>query len=124
MTINTTSANYSTTNLSYTYDDVTVAFSNLSSVSGDYVTVAGGSTVTVSVPSGYHISGMDFTYYSGWTTTYDPASVSATSGTYNNGTWTAANSTTTNVRFTMTRGTGWNAHDIRIESIVVTVVED
>ena len=128
VTVNTTNANYSTTNRSYTYDDVTVAFSNLSGVSGDYVTVAGGSTVTVSVPSGYHISGMNFTYNYEWGlfggTTYDPASVSATSGTYNNGTWTSANSTTTSVILTMTRGTGWNAHDIRIESIVVTVVED
>ncbi len=124
VTINTTNANYSTSNRTYTYDGVTVTFSSLTSVSNGYLTIPNNATATISVPAGYHISTMEFSYYSGWTTTYDPGSVSASTGTYSGGTWTSANSTTQSTVLTFTRSTGWQAHDIRLESIVVTVVED
>ena len=117
VTIDTTSDHFSTSNRTYTQDGVTFTFSNLSNVNGYYVTVAGGSTVTVSVPAGYHITNIVFGYYYDY---YTPGSVSSSTGTYNNGDWTAANSNTKSVIFTMTRG----GRDIRLESMEVTVVED
>ena len=131
VTINTSNSHYSTSNRSFTDDDVTVAFSNLSSVANNYVTIATNSTVTVSVPAGQHITAMTFTYNRASLVKQDPSSVTASTGTYTSGgdltnddTWASANNRTTNVVFTMVRGTGLLSHDIRLESITITVVED
>lgn len=127
VTINTTSANYSTTNRSFTNDDVTVAFSNLSGVSGDYVTMADGSTVTISVAAGYHITNISISYdgenYAA------SGSVTSGGGTFSGtttGTWTSANNSTTSVTLTLNkRDNGWfTTRYLRPSSIVVTIVED
>lgn len=127
VTINTTSANYSTTNRSYTYDDVTVTFSNLSGVSGDYVTMADGSTVTISVAAGYHITNISISYdgdnYAA------SGSVTSGGGSFSGtttGTWTSANNSTTSVTLRLNkRDNGWfTTRYLRPSSIVVTVVED
>ncbi|MBR1509356.1 MAG: hypothetical protein IJ623_01710 [Bacteroidales bacterium] len=127
VTINTTNANYSTTNRSYTYDDVTVAFSNLSGVSGDYVTMADGSTVTISVAAGYHITNISISYdgenYAA------SGSVTSGGGTFSGtttGTWTSANNSTTSVTLRLNkRDNGWfTTRYLRPSSIVVTIVED
>jgi len=129
VTINTTNSNFSTSNRTYTTDDVTVTFSNLTNVNNGYVTMGNSSRLTVSATSGYHITGIAFTYTSsGWITTtyYVPSSVSASTGTYSgsnnnvNASWTPANNTTNSVYFTVTRGN----NDMRIASVVVSLAED
>ena len=123
VTINTTRANFSTgQNRSYTSDDVTVTFSNLTGTDNSYVTVYSPSTVTVSVPAGYHISTMKFNYYS--ENRSPSVNIESGGGTYtgtNPGTWTASNSTTTSVVLTMTMRTNYG---IRMTSVEVTVVDD
>lgn len=136
VTINTTSANYSTSNRSYTQDGVTVAFSSLYSVSGDRLDMTSPSTVTVSAPAGYHLSTVAITYYrsNGFigigATTYYPDSVTINSGggsyagggTNNTaGTWTAANSSTGSVTMNMT---GRNNNRVAMTTIVVTIEEN
>lgn len=123
VTINTTSANYSTSNRTYTNEDVTVAFSSLDGVNGSYVVIPNNGIVTVSVPSGYHMTGMTFSYHNNW---YYPRSVTVTSGggTYSgssSGTWTSGNSSTTSASFSMEK---YGSDETRLTSIVVTVVED
>ena len=127
VTINTTNANYSTTNRSYTNDDVTVAFANLSGVSGDYVTMADGSTVTISVAAGYHITNISISYdgenYAA------SGSVTSGGGTFSGtttGTWTSANNSTTSVTLRLNkRNNGlFTTRYLRPSSIVVTIVED
>lgn len=123
VTVNTTNGNFTTDRPSSKLFDnlVTVSFSRLGGTNNNYVTVYSGSTVTVSVPSGYHISTMTFTYAS----EARSPSVTVTSGGGNYtgttpATWTAANDATTEVVLTMTqRDSG-----IRMNSIVVTVVDD
>ena len=122
VTVNTTSANYSTTNRSYTNEGVTVAFSNLSNAYSGYVTMADNSTVTISVPEGYHMETMTFSYDGN----YYPQTTTVTSGggTYSGtttGTWTAANSTTRTVVLTMRKR---NNRTIYMVSVIVRVVED
>ena len=130
VTINTTSTNYNN-RLSYTNSNVTVAFSGLTNRQNGYVTVPNSATVTVSVPSGYHISGMTFTYNRGGNygnyTYYVPQTVSVSTGSYSGSlssttaTWTPANNTTTSTVFTLTKQ---SSTDIRLASIAVTMIED
>ncbi|MBO4690029.1 MAG: hypothetical protein J5621_04065, partial [Paludibacteraceae bacterium] len=119
ITVSTTSANYPTGTSSYTTNDVTVAFASISGRNNGYIQMDRGQSVSVSVPSGCHITSMVFTYSSN---NYTPTSVTSSVGSYstNNRTWTAPNNSTRSVSLTMTR----NNNSIRIASIVVTVVDD
>ena len=106
VTITTSDAHYSTSVLSYTQDGVTLAFSNLAEVQGERLEMVNNSTVSISAPSGYHLESVQFNYYSAWlgiTINYNPGSYSITNGggTYNNGTWTSSNNTTTNATISM-----------------------
>lgn len=123
VSIETTSTNYSQSNLSYTSDDVTVAFSVISTVYTNALAINNAS-ITVSVPSGYHITQVAINYYNN---NYRADSVTVTSGGGNysysspTGTWTAANNTTTRVVLATTKR---NNYDTAVTSIDVTVVED
>ena len=119
ITVSTINTNYPTGTSSYTSDDVTVAFSAISGRNYYYIQMDRGQSVSVSVPSGCHITSMVFTYYNN---NYTPTSVTSSVGSYstNNRTWTAPNNSTRSVSLTMTR----NNNSIRIASIVVTVVDD
>ena len=123
VTVNTTNSYFTTAQpSSNTFDNlVTVSFSRLSGTNNGYVTVYSGSTVTVSVPSGYHISNMSFTFTS--ENRYPSVTITSGGGTYTGtttGTWTAANDSTTNVVLTMTQINS----GVRMSSIVLTVVDD
>lgn len=127
VTIDTTNDHFSTSNREYTQDDVTVTFSNLSGVSGSYVTMADGSNITVAVPSGYHISEITISYdddnYA------QSGSVVSGGGSFSGtttGTWTSANNTTRSVTLRLNkRNNGlFTTRYLRPSSIVVTVVED
>lgn len=123
VTIDTTDSNFSTGNSTYSLGDVTVTFSNLGEVDESFVYMIAGSTLTVSVPSGLHITDMTISYYSYYNTSYYPRTVNVSSGggTYSNGTWTAANTSTTSVVLTMSNPRN---NYILPSSIVVTVVEN
>ena len=121
VSIETTNTYYSTSNRTYTTDDVTVSFSSLTYVASTYVRIADDSTVTISVPSGYHITNISFSYDGD---NYRPSYVTASTGSYsgsNPGTWTSANNATTSVVLTMRKR---NSYTIDLASISVTVVED
>ena len=130
VTINTTSTNYNN-RLSYTNNNVTVEFSSLTNRQNGYVTVPNSATVTVSVPSGYHLSGMTFTYtrdgYYNNYTYYVPQSVAVSTGSYSgsmsstSATWTSTDNTTTSTVFTLTKQ---SSTDIRLASIAVTMIQD
>lgn len=132
VTINTTNANYSTSNKTYTQDGVTVTFSNLSGVDNSYVTMANNSSITVSVPSGEHITTLEFSYNRGWNgiiggiVTYAPGSTTSSIGSYSDSVWTANNSSTQTVTLTMTYGNNWygGSTEVRPSSVVITVVDD
>ena len=130
VTINTTSANYSTSNRSYSSEGVTVQFSSLSGVDNSYVSLSDGSTVTVSVPTGYHISAITFNYESALLVGQYPDTVTVTNGggSYSGtttGTWTPANNTTRSVtlRMNVRRFLGIN-QSIRMSSVTVTLVRN
>lgn len=123
VTVNTTNASFTTDRPSSNLFDnlVTVSFSRLSGVYNGYVNVYSGSTVTVSVPSGYHITSMTFTYAS--QDRSPSVTITSGGGSYTGttpATWTSGNDTTTNVILTMTQVTS----GIRLNSIVVTLFED
>ena len=123
VTITTTNANYSISNRTYSNDGVTVSFTNLTGVNGNYVVVGNNATVTVSVEDGYHISDITFSYR---TTNYYPQTVTVVSGggSYSGtttGTWTSDNNTTKSVQLRMTKR---DYYENRMTQVVVTVVED
>ena len=125
VTISTTSTNYSTSDLTQTQDGVTASFSVLNSVGGTYATVSSSSTdLTVSVPAGSHITSIVINY-SGNSYYANSVSVQSGGGSYSRsgtvGTWTASNSTTTSAVLRLNKRNNYN---IRIASVVVTVVED
>lgn len=129
-TISTTSSNFSTSNRSYTTGGVTLAFSSLYRVQYNRLDMTNPSTVTVTIPEGYHLLTVVFTYYRSTGTTYYPGSVSITSGggSYSgggsnntSGTWTAGNSTTGSVTLNMS---GRNSNRVAISSVVITMEED
>ena len=122
VTINTTNSLFSTTNRTYTNNDVTIEFSNILNTNYAYVTLGNGSYTTVSVSDGYHIAGITFTFR----TNYYPETFAITSGggSYsgtNTGTWTPANDNTKRVSFRNTKRTNY---DTRLESFTVTLVEN
>ena len=125
LTFTTTNAYYSNNNKSRTQDEVTVAFSNTDpTFSGSYTTVPTNTDITVTVPTGCHITSIVINY-SG--TNYYASNITArngVSGSYSRsgtvGTWTA-NDTVNSVTLRTTKRTGWNT---RIASIVVYVTED
>lgn len=127
ITVNTTSANYSNNNKSYTTDEgIVVAFSNTNPTFNDDYTIAPNNTdITVTAPSGSHVTKVVINYTSN---TYRAKSVSVSSGTYSysspNGTWTAGNNSTTSVTLRTSKQTGWGANDTRIASIEITCVDD
>ena len=126
VTIETTSANYSTSSLSYTSDGITVAFSNLYEVQSDRLDMVNNSNVSISAPTGYHLETVQFNYYSSWGISYDPGSYSITNGggSYNSGTWTASNKTTTSATIQMSGHDGVlgiGARRVAITSIVVVI---
>ena len=120
VTINTTNANFSNNDKTETVDGVTVTFSNTTpTFGGSYTTAPTNTDITVSVPSGCHLTKVEINYTSN---TYRANSVSVRSGdgsysyTSPTGTWTAANNSTTSVTLRTTRR---NNNDTRIASIVV-----
>lgn len=138
VTINTTNSYYSTSDRTETDNGVTVTFSSLYSVAYDRVDMTDPSTVTISVPSGYHLISVDFTYYrsSGLfgvgATTYYPGSVTIDSGggAYSNnngnnnnttGTWTPSNSSTSSVTLNMS---GRSGNRVAISSVEIVAEED
>ena len=131
ITVNTTSSNFTTSNREKTFESlVTVSFDSLTNVATGYVTVP-STTYSVSVASGYHITGIVFTYYSSSifmsTTYYTPDSVSASAGSYSgstsstSATWTPADDSTGSVTFTTTKR---DNTDTRLVSMVVSYEED
>ena len=125
VTINTTSAYFSNNDKTETVEDVTVTFSNTNPTFGNtYTTAPNNTDITVSVPSGYHVTKVEINYTSD---NYRANSVTVQSGggtySYSNptGTWTAANDSTRSVTLRTTKRT---TRDTRIASIVVTVVDD
>lgn len=125
LTFTTTSAYYSSSNKSRTEEGVTVAFSNTNPTFGsDFTTAPTNTDITVTAPSGCHITSVVINYQN---TTYYANSVTVRSGggSYNRnnavGTWTAGNNTTTSV---VLRTTKRPTRDTRIVSIVVTIADD
>ena len=128
VTIITTNSYYSTTILSHTEDGVTVAFSELDQVQNNRVDMVQNSTVSISIPVGYHLKTVKFNYYS-LVYTYDPGSTTIVSGggsySSSNNTWTAANNSTTSVTLRMYGHdpsiTCWFERLVAITDIVVTI---
>ena len=124
VTVNTTNSNYSSgSNRTYTYNDATVAFSSISGTNRNYVTVANSSTVTVSVPSGYHLLSVTFTYNGNYYA--QSGTVTTGGGTYSGtttGSWTAVNSTTTSVAVRLTKRSNYD--NMRMASVTVVFEED
>lgn len=126
VTVNTTNANYSNTNRSYTTEEgITVAFSNTNpTFGGSFTTAPNNTDITVTAPSGSHITSVVINY-SGSNNYASSVTVRSGGGSYNRngtaGTWTAANNTTTSVTL---RTAKRNRYDTQIASIVITCADD
>ena len=107
-----------------TIEDVTVEFSNGATISGSYTTAANNTDITISAPSGCHLTRVEIHYTSN---TYRASNVTVRSGggTYSysspTGTWTASGSSTTNVTLRTTKRNNYNT---QIASIVVYLADD
>ena len=128
VTIAITNSNYSTSVLSHTEEGVTITFSSLEEVRSDRADMTNDSTVSISIPSGYHLKTIKFNYYSSWGTTYDPGTtpvIVSGGGSYSDGTWTASNNSTTSASLQMhghdQSWTNWIARLVAITDIVVTM---
>lgn len=133
ITITTTSSNFTGTgSRSYTQNDVTVKFSNLSQVQNDRLDMADNSTVSISVPSGYHLCSVTFTFYRSMGINYYAGSVSIDSGggSYSGGdstigSWTSSNNSTGSVTLRMSGTNQWfSDRAVAISSISVVMFED
>jgi len=103
---------------SETSDEITLTFNNIYSRSRNYLAMDDG-TFTITSTS-KNIARVDIHYYSANGRTYDPQSVTADSGTFNDDytDWRAHGVLTDRVTFTMDANTGWDTRTA-ISSIVV-----
>lgn len=118
----TTSVNYSSNDLSHTtVEGVTVAFSS-GTVTSEYIYTQSTINITVSAPSGYHITQIEINYYDN---SYRAGNVTGEGGTYSysspTGTWTASSSSINSVVLNVPRR---NNNYTVIESIVVHALRD
>lgn len=123
VTVNTnnTNASYGSNRTELTVDGVTVKFSAINSRDNGYLQLADNTTITVTAPSGYHITTIVFNY----TSNNRAGTISGQGGTYSysnpTGTWTVNNETTNSTALTITRQ---NTYSARVSSVVVTVARD
>lgn len=124
VTVNTnnTASSYGYSNTELTVDGVTVKFSSVYGRDNGYLTLADNTTITVTAPSGYHITTIVFNY----TSNNRSGTISGQGGTYSysspTGTWTVNNETTNSTALTITRRNTNNY--ARVSSVVVTVARD
>ena len=121
----TTTVNYSSNDLSHTtVEGVTVAFSS-GTVTSEYIYTQSTINITVSAPSGYHITQIEINYYDN---SYRAGNVTGEGGTYSysspTGTWTASSSSINSVVLNVPRrNNNYNTYTV-IESIVVHALRD
>lgn len=117
VTFNTNWNNFRNSN-TRTSDGVTLTFNNIYDKYDYYLSLRDGTFTVTSTNK--NIARVDINYYSDYWYTYDPQSVTADSGTFNDDytDWRAHGVLTDSVTFTMDANTGWDTRTA-ISSIVV-----
>ena len=117
-----TNLNYSTSSRSASADGVTATFSQISAAGNSYLTLANGTKLTVSVPSGYHLSEVITTYNSRYATlTVDSGGGTISGNGSATTTWTAGNATTSSVVFNINRS---GSNNPRMTYVYATIVKN